>query len=122
LTSALTFLHGYGARALLIWSIVLGAWGTIQYFRNRPLSGGFRSSYLIAAGLTALQGLIGLANFVLGLHPTTLLHFVYGIFAVVFLPGAYLYSRSGSKRLEAVVLAGASWIVSIAFFRGIATG
>jgi heme A synthase len=121
LTSTLTFLHGYGARVLLIWSIVLGVWGTIQYFRNRPLSGGFRSSFLIAAGLTALQGLIGLANFALGLHPTTLLHFVYGAFAVVFLPGAYVYSRSGSKRREAVVLAGASWIVSIAFFRGIAT-
>jgi hypothetical protein len=55
------------------------------------------------------------------LHPTTLLHFVYGAFAVVFLPGAYVYSRSGGKRREAVVLAGASWIVSIAFFRGIAT-
>jgi hypothetical protein len=65
--------------------------------------------------------LIGLATLALGFHPRELLHVVYGIFAVVFLPGAYLYSRSGSQRREAVVLAGASWIVSIAFFRGIAT-
>jgi heme A synthase len=121
LTGALAFLHGYGARVLLIWSIVLAVWGTVQYFRNRPLSGGFRSGFLIVAGLTAVQGLIGLANFAFGLHPRELLHVVYGIFAVVFLPGAYLYSRSGSQRREAVVLAGASWIVSIAFFRGIAT-
>ncbi len=121
MTGALAFLHGYGARVLLIWSIVLAVWGTVQYFRNRPLSGGFRSGFLIVAGLTAVQGLIGLANFAFGLHPRELLHVVYGIFAVVFLPGAYLYSRSGSQRREAVVLAGASWIVSIAFFRGIAT-
>lgn len=122
MTGTLTFLHAYGSRVLLIGSIVLAVWGTFQYFRNRPLSGGFRSSFLIVAGLTALQGLIGLASFALGLHPRELLHLVYGVFAVVFLPGAYLYSRSGSQRREAVVLAGASWIVSIAFFRGIATG
>lgn len=121
MTGALTFLHGYGARVLLIWSIVLALWGTVQYFRNRPLTGGFRSSFLIVAGLTALQGLIGAAGFAVGLHPRELLHVVYGIFAVVFLPGAYLYSRSGGQRREAVVLAGASWIVSIAFLRGIAT-
>ena len=122
MTGTLTFLHAYGSLVLLIGSIVLAVWGTFQYFRNRPLSGGFRSSFLIVAGFTALQGLIGLASFALGLHPRELLHLVYGVFAVVFLPGAYLYSRSGSQRREAVVLAGASWIVSIAFFRGIATG
>jgi CDP-diglyceride synthetase len=122
LTGALVFLHSYGARVLLILSVVLGIWGTFQYFRNRPISGGFRSGFLIMAGLTAVQGLIGLGNYAFGLHPKTLLHVVYGIFAVIFLPGAYLYTRNANKRREAVILAGACWIVSIAFFRGIATG
>jgi hypothetical protein len=44
------------------------------------------------------------------------------VFAVLFLPGAYLYAHGGSRRREAVVLAGATWVVSIAYFRGIATG
>lgn len=122
MTGTLAFLHGYGGRVLLLWSIVLGVWGTVQYFRNRPVGGGFRASFLLVAGLTVLQSLIGLASFAVGLQPRTLLHIVYGIFAVVFLPGAYLYSRSGTQRRESVVLAGACWIVSIAFFRGIATG
>ena len=122
MTGTLVFLHSYGARVLLILSVVLGIWGTYQYFRNRPISGGFRSGFLIMAGLTAVQGLIGLGNYAFGLHPKTLLHVVYGIFAVIFLPGAYLYTRNANKRREAVILAGACWIVSIAFFRGIATG
>jgi hypothetical protein len=122
LTGTLVFLHSYGARVLLILSVVLGIWGTFQYFRNRPISGGFRSAFLIMAGLTAVQGLVGLGNYAFGLHPKTLLHVVYGIFAVIFLPGAYLYTRNANKRREAVILAGACWIVSIAFFRGIATG
>jgi heme A synthase len=121
-TETLGSLHGFAARALLAYAVALGMWGTYRYFRNQPLDGGFRASYLIMAGLTALQGLLGLATFLLGARPTELLHIVYGIFAVIFLPGAYLYAQGGSPRREAVILAGAAWVVSIAYFRGIATG
>jgi CDP-diglyceride synthetase len=120
-TATLGSLHGFAARALLAYAVILGIWGAYRYFRNQELSGGFRASFLIMAGLTAVQGLLGLATFVLGARPTTLLHVVYGIFAVVFLPGTYLYAQNGSRRREAVILAGAAWIVTIAYLRGIAT-
>jgi hypothetical protein len=119
---ALRFLHGYGAWALLVYAVLLGVWGTYRYFRKHELSGGFRSTYLIMAGVSAVQGLIGLAAFALGGRPTELLHIVYGVFAVIFLPGAYLYGQGGSRRREAVIMAGAAWVVSIAYLRGIATG
>lgn len=119
----LALIHRLGANALLIFAVVLGVWGTYQYFRHSAVSGGFRSSYLIMAGLTAIQGLFGLAAFALGGRPEgQLLHLVYGVFAVVFLPGAYLYAHGGNPRREALILAGAAWIVSVAYFRGIATG
>ncbi len=118
----LKFLHGYGARALLLFALALAIWGTYLYFRNRALPGGYRSSFLIMAGLTAVQGLIGLAVFALGGRPTELLHVVYGIFAVLFLPGAYVYAQGGTRRRETVIIAGAAWVVSIAYFRGISTG
>jgi hypothetical protein len=121
-TGTLGTIHAFGARVLLAYAVALGLWGTYRYFRNQELGGGFRASFLIMAALTALQGLFGLATFLLGAKPTELLHVVYGIFAVVFLPGAYLYAQGGSRRREAVMLAGAAWIVSIAYFRGIATG
>ena len=120
--SPLAFLHGLGASALLLFAVVLGIWGTYQYFRKAEVSGGFRSSFLVMAGLTAIHGLIGLAALASGGRPTNLLHFVYGAFAVLFLPGAYLWARGGNRRREALILAGAAWVVSIAFFRGIATG
>jgi hypothetical protein len=122
LTDALVFLHTLGARALVAFAVLLGIWGAYGYFRHAALSGGFRSSYLIMAGLTAVQGLVGLVVFIAGQRPHELLHVVYGIFAVLFLPGAYLYAQGGSKRREAVILAAAAWIVAIAYFRGIATG
>jgi len=122
LADAFVFVHTLGANALVAFAVVLGIWGAYGYFRHARVSGGFRSSYLIMAGLTAVQGLVGLGLFAAGQRPHTLLHLVYGIFAVLFLPGAYLYSRAGSSRREALILAGASWIVAIAYFRGIATG
>lgn len=122
MTATLGSLHGFAARALIAYAVVLGVWGTYKYFRNQELGGGFRASFLIMAGLTALQGLVGLATFILGARPTELLHVVYGIFAVIFLPGAYLYAQGGSRRRETVIMAGAAWIVSIAYLRGIATG
>lgn len=122
MSGALVFLHGFGARVLVAFAVVLGIWGTYTYFRDRKLSGGFRSSYLIMAGVTALQGLVGLIVLAIGNRPQELLHIVYGIFAVIFLPGAYLYAQGGSRRRETVILAGAAWVVSIAFLRGFFTG
>lgn len=113
--------HRYLATVLLIFAVLLAVWGTIQYFRNQRVSGGFRSSFLIMAGVTVLQGLLGLGTLLTGGSPRVL-HMVYGAFAVLFLPGAYLYSHGGNQRRETLVLAGACWIVAIAYFRGIATG
>jgi CDP-diglyceride synthetase len=122
LANAFVFLHTLGARALIAFAVVLGIWAAYEYFRHAQVSGGFRSSYLLMAGLTALQGLFGLGLFVVGNRPHTLLHLVYGIFAVLFLPGAYLWAHGGSKRREAIILAAAAWIVAVAYFRGFATG
>jgi hypothetical protein len=119
---ALRFLHALGATSLVIFAVVLGIWGTYGYFRHDQVSGGFRSSYLIMAGLVAVQGIVGAVLLLAGRRPFELLHVVYGIFAVLFLPGAYGWARSGSRRREALILAAASWIVGVAFLRGIATG
>lgn len=122
MADSLVFLHTLGARALVAFAVLLGLWGTYAYFRQKSVSGGFRSSYLIMAGLTAVQGLAGLALLVSGHQPQRLLHIVYGVFAVLFLPGAYVWAHGGSKRREAVILAGAAWVVAIAYLRGISTG
>lgn len=124
MSSLVQFLHVRLALAVILFAIILGLWGSFQYLRRRAVSGGFRSAYLMLCGLAALQSLLGLANLALGSSLHNPLHIVYGIFAVVFLPGLYFYSASGraSPAREAVLLAGASWIVLVAFLRGWVTG
>jgi len=118
------FLHARFALAEALFALLLAVWGTYQYFRSKAVSGGFRSAYLLLCGLTAVQGLLGLGNLLLGAHLQNGLHLVYGIFAVIFLPGLYFYSASGrpSKAREAAFLAAACWIVLVAYVRGFMTG
>ena len=123
MSDLLILLHRVSATALLIFAVVLAVWGTYLYFRRAAVNGGFRSSFLIMAGLVAVQGLFGVVLLLAGKRPAEWpLHIVYGIFAVLFLPGVYFYAQGGTKRREAIFLAGAAWIVAVAFFRGIATG
>jgi heme A synthase len=118
------FLHLRLALAVILFAILLGLWGTYQYFRHKAVSGGFRSAYLMLCGLTAVQALLGLGNLALGVNLHNRLHIVYGVFAVIFLPGLYFSSVSGraSPGREAVILPAACWIVLVAFLRGWMTG
>ena len=119
----LHFLHVRFAVALIVLAAIIGLWGAYQFLRYRGVSGGFRSLFLLTAGLTALQGLAGLGIYLLGQQPRRgILHVVYGIFAVVFLPGVFTYASRGGREREAAFLGAAGWIVLVAYLRGWATG
>jgi 4-amino-4-deoxy-L-arabinose transferase-like glycosyltransferase len=117
-----TFLHGRFAIALLLLAALLGLWGTFSLATRRRVSPGFRSTFLLMAGLTGVQGLAGIIAFASGHRPRELLHIVYGIFAIAFLPGVFFFAARGSRSREAMLLAVSSWIVAIAYGRGIMTG
>jgi len=106
--------------ALILMAILLGLMGGFQFLRRRAVSGGFRSGYLLMALLVVVQGIPGALALFSGGHPKAL-HFVYGAFAVLFLPGVFVYSRDRKPDTEAMILTIACWVVVIAYFRGFAT-
>ncbi len=118
----LSFLHARFGIALLVFAALLGLLGTFQLLTRRQLGGGFRSGFLLLWGLTLLQGLIGAGTLIGGGRPREILHLVYGIFAVLFLPGVYVYAGGRRKDTEAMLLTIACWVVAIAYGRGIMTG
>ncbi len=117
----IAYLHQRFALALILFSVVLGVWGTVAFARRRQIGPGFRSSFVLVIALTAIQGLAGLILLTM-VPPRSLLHLVYGGFAILFLPGVYFYAGRGSRVREAALLSAACWIVAIAFGRGIITG
>ena len=120
--AVLVVLHAVLGRALVLMAILLGLLGGYQFLRHRRLSGGFRSGYLLMIGLVAVQGIPGALALLTGGRPREILHVVYGIFAIAFLPGIYFYTRSRKADTEAALLTAACWIVVIAYLRGFATG
>ncbi|HEX6347961.1 MAG TPA: hypothetical protein VF160_01045 [Candidatus Dormibacteraeota bacterium] len=118
----LDFLHARFGIALLLFAALLGLLGIYQLLRERRIGGGFRSGYLLLGGLTAVQGLLGAVLFLGGTRPHELLHVVYGIFAVIFLPGVYVYAGGRRPYTEGSILTIAAWVVAIAYGRGIMTG
>jgi len=116
------FLHQRLAYGLVIYAVILGLWGGYEYIRHKKLSGGFRSSFILMAGLTALQGLLGLVALATGGGLHNKLHLIYGIFAIIALPGAYFYGTRRDDAFEAALLSAASWLVTIAYLRGFMTG
>jgi hypothetical protein len=122
-----SFLHQRLALALFAYALILGVWGSYRFLRYRQVTGAYRSSYLLMAGLTAVQSLAGVLAYAQGGRPREILHVVYGVFAIIFLPAIFVITQRGaeteqSRAREAALLAAASWIVLIAFARGFATG
>jgi heme A synthase len=128
--NTVAYVHQRFALALIVYAIILGLWGGFQFLRRRAISAGFRSSYVLMIGLLAVQGLLGVVLLTSHQPREGLLHIVYGIFAIVFLPGVYFYAarRPGdrdpgaARAREAAFMAASCWVVAIAFYRGIATG
>ncbi|MBO0706394.1 MAG: hypothetical protein J2P39_13800 [Candidatus Dormibacteraeota bacterium] len=119
----LALIHGRLAIALLLFAVLLGLWGTLSLARRRGISGGFRSSYLLMFGLTAVQGVLGIIAYLFGDQPREgLLHVVYGVFAFFALIGVYFWSARGNRDREAFLMAFTCWIVAIAYGRGLTTG
>src|SRR5258707_15631225 len=125
MSGLILFIHAGGGIAAIRFGSLLGIRGSYQYIRRKAVSPGFRSSYLLLSGLTAVQSLLGVLPLLTGSRLHSWLHIVYGIFAVVFLPGLYFYSASGrqsSKAREAVLLAAACLVLLVALRRGWITG
>ena len=120
--AVLTFLHARFALALLLFAALLGLWGSLSLLTRRRISPGYRSSYLLLIGLTAVQGVAGALTLAGGSRPREILHVVYGIFAIAFLPGVYVHSSRRRPDQEATILAISCWVVAIAYGRGISTG
>ena len=117
----LAFLHGRLALALILFAGALGVWGSAGFLMRRQVSPGFRSSYVLMIALTGVQGLIGVALITMA-RPREIVHVVYGAFAIIFLPGVYLWAGRGGRAREAAFMAASCWIVAIAYGRGILTG
>lgn len=121
-------LHAYNPYLVLVSSIVAGIWGLILFFTKRSASQAWRISLYIAAGLGALQALLGIILVLLGLRPGSgtglyYLHYVYGAIVVLAIPIAVTYASNGKNpRRDILIFSIAALILAAAGVRAFMTG
>jgi heme A synthase len=118
---ALTLHQGF-ARAFLIYSALMGIWGIALFLMKRNPSGGYLGALVLDEGLAVLQGVVGIVVRTQGHPPHDVLHYLYGIVAVVTLPAAYFLSDEGTSRRDSLYFGIAGLFLVGVAIRGAVTG
>jgi heme A synthase len=94
-------LHTLIARALVLYFVLVGAWGLFLGIRKAEFSPGLRGALVIGVGLGVAQTLVGLFLVASGLRPADNLHYLYGASLIVTLPlvGSYIADKKFSRPL-----------------------
>ncbi len=103
-------IHRLLSNMISIYTLIMGAWGLINFFRRRPPDPGYNGALIIAVGLFVAQGLAGMALVLSGAMPSRgFIHFLYGITVVLTIPAIYAFTR-GSNTVRESFLYGAGML------------
>ena len=103
---ALTFIHNRLSVTTLLFMLALGLWGLWDFLRGEEVTGSYKGGLAIGEGLVIVQGLIGVVLYALGGAPARgILHVLYGIVAIISIPGAFFFTRGRTTRYETLIYA-----------------
>ena len=86
-------IHGVVSNTTLLFFLLLGLWGVFRAFRKRGVDGSYWGALIIGEGLFILQAVLGLVLWLDGGRPGRTVHLLYGVFALVALPGLFAYLK-----------------------------
>lgn len=120
---SIAVLHDRLALSAVLFAGICAIWGFINYLRNQPITGGYWGGLVICEGLMILQAILGVVLAVEGLSPLRgVVHYLYGVTAVISLPAVYVFTGGRDTRRESLLYAVVCvWLWAIAL-RAITTG
>lgn len=95
--------HARLGNAGMLFALALGMWGLWLYFRKQRAASSYLGGMVIGELLFIVQGIVGATLYFTGHAPARPVHILYGVLAVITLPGAYAYSRGQDERREALM-------------------
>ena len=116
-------IHDRLAVSAVLFAGVCTVWGFINYIRKQDMTSGYWGALVICEVLMITQGVIGIILAVQGSSPPrAIVHYLYGISAVISLPAVYVFTGGRDTRRESLLYAIVSlWLFGLAI-RGITTG
>ena len=114
--AALAVLHARLLVTILLFFGVLTIWGMVSYMRGHSISGGYNGALAIGELLLLAEFVIGVLLLIGGSQPyRPSIHILYGIVAIITLPGTFAYTRGRDDRWEQLI-----YVVACLFLCGVA--
>jgi hypothetical protein len=114
--AALTVLHARLMITILLFFGALALWGFFSYLRGQGISGSYKGALAIGELLMVSEFIIGVVLLISGQQPFRLsIHILYGVVAIITLPGTFAYTRGRDDRWEQLI-----YVVVCLFLCGIA--
>ncbi|MEW5989458.1 MAG: hypothetical protein AB1791_22760 [Chloroflexota bacterium] len=86
-------IHLFLSNTIWLFFLALGLWGLWRAYRHGGVDGSYLGAMIIGEGLFVVQAILGAILWFGGGRPDRGVHILYGIFAIVCLPGAFAYLR-----------------------------
>jgi hypothetical protein len=83
---SLQFLHGLLSRALLLFTVIAGVYGLIEYFRKRDVTPSYWGIIVVGNLAAVAQGALGLIMALSGKQPEQWVHILYGVVLLMWIP------------------------------------
>ena len=114
--ASLTILHARLVITILLFFGALAIWGFFNYLRGQGVSGSYLGALAIGELLMLAEFIVGVLLFVNGRQPyRPSIHILYGIVAIITLPGTFAYIRGRDSRWEQLI-----YVTACLFLCGIA--
>jgi phosphatidylglycerophosphate synthase len=102
--AALAVLHARLLVTILLFFGALSIWGFFSYLRGRSISGSYKGALAIGELLMLAEFVLGVLLLLGGAQPyRPSIHILYGIVAIIGLPGAFAYTRGRDDRWELLI-------------------
>ena len=102
--ASLTLLHARLLITILLFFAALAIWGFINVLRRAGVTGGYRGALAIGELLMLAEFVLGVILFVGGDRPfRPSIHILYGIVAIITLPGTFSYTRGRDGQTEQLI-------------------
>ncbi|MFZ0549106.1 MAG: hypothetical protein WAM60_26905 [Candidatus Promineifilaceae bacterium] len=86
-------LHRVLSNTTWLFFLLAGLWGMYRAIRNYGVDGSYLGALAVGEILFIIQAVLGVILLFFSASPGRSVHFLYGVFAIVALPGLFTYMR-----------------------------
>lgn len=121
--AALPILHARLVVTILLFFGALAIWGFVNYLRGEGITGSYKGALAIGEMLVIAEFILGIILFISGARPLRpSIHILYGIVAIITVPGTFAYTRGRDGRWEQLMYVTVCLFLCGIALRAITTG